>query len=53
MNKKPNEHKTEEQLAREELERITPTNEELLKLADKFPPPQEWYDEDFEGLFDE
>ena len=24
----------------------TPTNEELLKLADKYPPPPEWYEED-------
>jgi hypothetical protein len=31
--------------AREELKRITPPNEELLKLADRFPAPQEWYDE--------
>ncbi len=34
-----------------ELERITPRNTELLKLADRFPAPQEWYDEDFGGLF--
>jgi hypothetical protein len=24
--------------------------ETLVKLAKKFPPPQEWYDEDFDGL---
>ncbi len=34
-----------------ELERITPPNAELLKLADRCPAPQEWYDEDFSGLF--
>lgn len=28
-----------------ELKRITPPNAELLKLADRFPAPQEWYDE--------
>jgi hypothetical protein len=31
--------------ARAELKRITPPNAELLKLADRFPAPQEWYDE--------
>ena len=35
----------EEAVARAELERITPPNAELLKLADRFPAPQEWYDE--------
>ncbi len=35
----------EEAEAREELKRITPPNAELLKLADRFPAPQEWYDE--------
>ena len=29
-----------------EVEFITPPNEELLKLAEKHPAPQEWYDED-------
>ena len=24
---------------------------ELLQLADRCPPPQRWYDEDFAGLF--
>jgi len=24
------------------------TNDELLKLAKQFPPPQEWYDEEFD-----
>ena len=28
-----------------------PSNAELLKLAEKNPPPQSWYDEDMEGLF--
>ena len=36
---------SEETEAREELKRITPPNAELLKLADRFPAPQEWYDE--------
>jgi len=27
------------------------SNEELLKLAEKYPPPQSWYEEDFEDLF--
>ena len=31
--------------ARAELKRITPSNAELLKLAKRFPAPQEWYDE--------
>ena len=35
----------EEAVARAELERITPPNAELLELADRFPAPQEWYDE--------
>lgn len=35
----------EEMAAREELARITPTNAELLRIAEKFPAPQEWYDE--------
>ena len=29
----------------------TPSNAVLLKLAQKCPPPMEWYDEDFSGLF--
>ena len=24
------------------------TNDELLKLAKRFPPPREWYDEEFD-----
>ena len=35
----------------EELKRITPPNAELLKLADRNPPPQEWFDEEGEDLF--
>lgn len=27
------------------LKTITPPNKQLLKLADKYPVPQEWYDE--------
>lgn len=34
-----------EQQAVEELERITPSNAELLELAKDNPPPQKWYDE--------
>jgi len=29
----------------EKIERMTPSNEELCKLAERHPPPQEWYDE--------
>ncbi|MHC4404803.1 MAG: hypothetical protein ACYTG0_34575 [Planctomycetota bacterium] len=35
----------EEAEAQAELDRITPTNAELLRLAERFPAPQEWYDE--------
>jgi glutathionylspermidine synthase len=35
----------EEVEAKAELARITPTNADLLKLAEQFPAPQEWYDE--------
>ena len=34
-----------EMAAREELARITPSYDELVSLAKRFPPPQEWYDE--------
>jgi hypothetical protein len=27
------------------------TQDKLLRLAAKYPPPQSWYDEDFSGLF--
>jgi len=30
---------------REELDKLTPSNAELLKLAGRFPAPQDWYDE--------
>jgi len=29
----------------------TSHQEELLRLAQKFPAPQAWYDEQFDGLF--
>lgn len=29
----------------EELRQLTPPNSELLKLAQQFPAPREWYDE--------
>lgn len=29
----------------------SPIQEKLPELAAKFPPPQEWYDEDFDGVF--
>jgi hypothetical protein len=35
----------EEIAAQAELDRITPSNAELLALAERFPPPQAWYDE--------
>lgn len=34
-----------------ELESITLPNADLLRLAERYPPPQEWYDEDLEDLF--
>jgi hypothetical protein len=37
--------KSEAELRRE-LERIAPSKETLRRLADKYPPPQKWYDED-------
>lgn len=41
----------EERRAREELARITPTHVQFREMALRHPPPQEWYDEDMEGLF--
>jgi hypothetical protein len=35
----------EEVEAKAELARITPKNADLLNLAERFPAPQEWYDE--------
>lgn len=31
-------------------ERTGPSAHVLVELAKRFPPPQEWWDEDFEGL---
>jgi len=31
-------------------ERMGPSAEVLVELAKRFPPPQEWWDEDFAGL---
>ena len=36
----------EEIAAKEELARITPSNAELAQIADSFPAPQSWYDEE-------
>lgn len=36
---------TEELAAKLELAKITPRNADLLRLADRFPAPQAWYDE--------
>jgi hypothetical protein len=33
--------------------RIAPTNEELLESVKRFPAPQEWYDENFDDLFED
>jgi hypothetical protein len=33
-----------------EAGRTGPSAEVLVELAGRFPPPQEWWDEDFEGL---
>jgi len=35
----------EEMAAKSELAKITPCNADLLSIADRFPAPQEWYDE--------
>ena len=37
-------------LDRLEAERLTPSAHELREIARKSPPPQDWWDEDFEGL---
>lgn len=31
------------------IEALTPSNEELLKLAEKYKPPQSWYEEESES----
>ena len=41
----------EDELARQELARITPSNEELRKLAAKCGPLPKWLDEDEEPAF--
>jgi hypothetical protein len=42
----PDEPSTKEETeAAAELKKITPPNSELLKLAERFPAPPEWYDE--------
>jgi hypothetical protein len=41
----------EDIIAAKELRRMTPTNQELLKAAEHFPPPPEWYSEDEERPF--
>jgi len=35
----------EEMAAKDELVRITPRNADLLRIAERFPAPQAWYDE--------
>ncbi|KKN49374.1 hypothetical protein LCGC14_0643500 [marine sediment metagenome] len=35
-------------ITREQLRQLTPTNLDLLELAERFPAPQEWYDEDID-----
>ena len=39
------------QILAEKLVKMTPTNDELLKIAKKFPPPPEWFEEDQEKPF--
>jgi hypothetical protein len=34
-----------EMAAKAELTKITPQNADLLRIADRFPAPQTWYDE--------
>jgi hypothetical protein len=36
----------EERAKAARLEQMTPSNEELLELANRFPAPQEWYEEE-------
>src|SRR6185437_14940656 len=35
----------------EEIQRMTPTNDELLRTAQMFPPPPEWFEGDEDDLF--
>ena len=39
-----------ESRARTEVGKMAPKFEVLEELAKKFPPPQEWWGEDFDGL---
>lgn len=34
-----------DEMVETELKQITPPNSELLELADRFPAPDDWYDE--------
>ena len=42
----------EEELARQEVARLSLSNEELLKIAAKYPPPPEYFEGDEEMPFD-
>ena len=42
----------EDELARRELARITPSNEKLLELAKKYPPPLEYFEGEEDMPFD-
>lgn len=33
------------------VRKMTPTNAELLKAADQFPPPSDWFEQDEERPF--
>jgi hypothetical protein len=35
-----------DEAAKQEIKRLVPSNSELLKLAEQFPPPPEWLDEE-------
>ena len=37
-------------LDRTEAEKLTPPSNVLCEMARRSPPPQEWWDEDFEGM---
>jgi hypothetical protein len=41
----------DEQAAAKKLLRMTPSNEELLKIAKLYPPPPEWFEKDEERPF--
>jgi hypothetical protein len=40
-----NTDESDEIAAQAKLAKITPRNADLLRIADRFPAPQEWYDE--------